>query len=113
MGGRAISRALSTGEVARILGMPESRVRELVRAGLCQPARHGRRYAFSFQDVVVLRAAQGLLENRVPPSRVRRALSSLAGELPRSLDSGSTPTADRSSRETARRRGIPRPARPF
>jgi tetratricopeptide (TPR) repeat protein len=63
--------------------MLESRVRELVRAGLCAPSRHGKRYAFSFQDVVVLRAAQGLLENRVPLSRVRRALSTLAEELPR------------------------------
>ena len=77
-----MSRTLSTQEVARILGMPEPRVRELVRAGLCKPKRQGRRYAFSFQDIVVLRAAQGLLENRVPPARVRRALSTIAEKLP-------------------------------
>lgn len=62
--------------------MPEGRVRALVRSGLCRPARHDRRYAFSFQDLVVLRTAQGLIENRVPPARVRRALIALLRQLP-------------------------------
>ena len=76
------TRRLSTSEVARILGMREARVRELVRAGLVAPARRGRGYAFSFQDLVVLRAAQGLLAGHVPAARVRRALTSLAAQLP-------------------------------
>ncbi len=57
-------------------------MRELARAGLCTPARRGRSYAFSFQDLVVLRAAQGLLRRKVPAARVRRALSALIHELP-------------------------------
>jgi tetratricopeptide (TPR) repeat protein len=77
-----MSRNLSTSEVARILGMKESSVREIVRTGVFRPARHGRRYAFSFQDLVVLRAARGLIEARVPAARVRRALAALARELP-------------------------------
>jgi tetratricopeptide (TPR) repeat protein len=73
---------LSTAEVARILGLREGAVRELVRSGLCRPARQGRRYAFSFQELVVLRAAAGLLQKGVPAPRVRRALATLARELP-------------------------------
>src|SRR5512145_2846137 len=77
-----MARNLSTSEVARILGMKETSIREIVRTGLCRPARRGRRYAYSFQDLVVLRAARGLLEARVPAARVRRALAALARELP-------------------------------
>ncbi len=77
-----MARRLSTAEVSRILGMREARVRDLVRAGLCRPARSGRGYAFSFQDLVVLRAAKELLERHVPAARVRRALAALAAQLP-------------------------------
>lgn len=77
-----MSRNLSTAEVSRILAMKEARIRELVRAGLCRPVRHGHRYLFSFQDLVVLRVAQSLLARGVPGSRVRRALASLIEELP-------------------------------
>jgi tetratricopeptide (TPR) repeat protein len=77
-----VARRLSTTEVSRILGMRESRVRDLVRSGLVRPTRRGRGYAFSFQDLVVLRAAQGLLASHVPAARVRRALATLAAELP-------------------------------
>ena len=73
---------LSTAEAARILEIPESRVREWARAGLGGGARRGRRYAISFRDLVVLRAARGLLEQRVPAARVRRALAALARDLP-------------------------------
>ena len=57
-------------------------MRELARAGLCRPARNGRSYAFSFQDLVVLRAAEGLFRRKVPAARVQRALSALIRELP-------------------------------
>ncbi len=77
-----MSRHLSTAEVARILGSRAARVRELARAGLCRPTRRGRSYVFSFQDLVALRAAQGLFRRKVPAARVRRALSALIRELP-------------------------------
>lgn len=77
-----LSRNLSTAEVSRIVGLRESRVRELVRSGLCRPGRQGRRYAFSFQDLVVLRAARGLLDQGVAMRRVRQALGALIRELP-------------------------------
>jgi predicted Zn-dependent protease len=80
--GDELRRHLSTTDAARILGISEARVRELVRSGLCRPERRGRRYAFSFQELVVLRAAAGLLAKNVPPSRVGAALAALVRELP-------------------------------
>ncbi len=77
-----MSRKLSTAEVARILGMKEASVRAMVRSGLCRPTRQGRRYAFSFQDLVVLRTAHGLVQKKVPAARVQRSLAALVRELP-------------------------------
>jgi tetratricopeptide (TPR) repeat protein len=74
--------AFRTAEVARILGVTPGRVRAIVRAGLCHPARRGRSLEFSFQDLVLLRAGQGLLQADVPTRRVRRALTELARQLP-------------------------------
>jgi len=71
-----------TAEVARILRTTPARVRAIVRAGLCRPAQHGRTFAFAFQDLVVLRVAQGLLAAAVPPRRIRCALRELARQLP-------------------------------
>jgi len=77
-----MDRPLSTAEVSRLLGLEERRVREWARSGLCRPVRHGRRYAFSFQDLVALRAAKALLEASVPAARIRRAIAALVRELP-------------------------------
>ncbi len=74
-------RALSTADVARVLGVPEARIRGWVRAGWCKPERRGRGLSFAFQDLVVLRAAKSLGEAKVPAARVRRALRALAREL--------------------------------
>jgi hypothetical protein len=73
---------LSTIEVARILRVSPVRVRSMVRAGLCRPGRRGRWFRFSFQDVVLLRAAHGLFAKRVPPRRVKRAIAELSRQLP-------------------------------
>ena len=75
-------RTLSTSEAARVLGMTETRLRRLVRLGLGRPTRRGRRYAFTFQDLVILRAAHELIQQDIPLARVARTLSTLAEELP-------------------------------
>jgi len=54
----------------------------MVRAGLCRPGRRGRALEFSFQDLVVLRLAHGLLAAKIPPRRLRRALAQLTHQLP-------------------------------
>ncbi len=80
--GAAPPGAFATGEVARILGVPAARLRSLVRAGICRPARCGHAWRFSFQDLVLLRAAASLVEARVPARSVRRALDDLTRQLP-------------------------------
>lgn len=71
-------------EVARLLELPVSRIRSFLAAGFLEPKRGERgEHRFTFQDLVVLRAARELAEADVPPRRIRRALSELAEQLPR------------------------------
>jgi tetratricopeptide (TPR) repeat protein len=73
----------TTHDVARLLGWSEAQVRSHARVGYLAPARGARNgYRFSFQDLVLLRAAKALSEARVGPRFVRRALRALARELP-------------------------------
>jgi len=91
-----VSAGYSARDVAKLLGVPVSRVHSYVRAGFLRPAQGPRReLAFSFQDVVVLRTASELVRSRIAPSRVKRILKKLANELPegRSL-AGMTIIAD-------------------
>ena len=71
-----------TTDVAKLLNVSPRRVRDMVHAGLCHAARRRRRYLFSFQDIVLLRTAHGLIGQRVPTRRVRKAM----GQLRRQLD---------------------------
>ncbi len=73
----------STKDVAALLGLSTDQVRSYVRAGFLAP-RQGPRgeYKFSFQDLVLLRTAKGLLAARVPRRRVRLALQNLREQLP-------------------------------
>jgi predicted Zn-dependent protease len=70
-------------EVAKMLGLSLGQVRAYVRAGFLEPGRGPRgELRFSFQDLVLLRTAQGLVSARIPPRRVRSALRKLRGQLP-------------------------------
>jgi tetratricopeptide (TPR) repeat protein len=80
---RAQSAGYTTGEIAALLQVSAARVRALVRAGFLTPARGAhRQLLFTFQDVVLLRTAQGLSEAKVPAQRIRLALQRLREELP-------------------------------
>ncbi len=72
-----------TRDAARVLGLSPGRIRAWARAGLVAP-RRGRRgeLRFSFQDLVLLRTACELVGARLPPARVKRALSRLREQLP-------------------------------
>jgi tetratricopeptide (TPR) repeat protein len=77
-------RGYSTAEVARLLALSPAQVRSHARAAGLAPSRGSRgEYRFSFQDLIVLRAAKELIAQRIPASRVRRALRKLAQQLPR------------------------------
>ncbi|MGB7947809.1 MAG: tetratricopeptide repeat protein [Candidatus Binatia bacterium] len=73
----------STGEVAKILNLPDSRIRSFVRAGFLKPLRGEKKtLQFTFQDLLFLKTAKGLLDSRVPAKRIVRMISSLKRQLP-------------------------------
>jgi len=71
-------------EVARLLGFSTGRLRTLDRAGIVSPSgrRNGRR-AYTFSDLIALRAAQGLLARRVRLRDVTRTIAALQRTLPK------------------------------
>ena len=70
-------------DVARMLDLSSAQVRAYARAGFLDPSRGSRgEYRFSFQDLVLLRTAKGLVKARVPARRVRDALRRLKQQLP-------------------------------
>ncbi len=73
----------TTRDVAKILDLSERRIRSCVRAGFLSPTRGlGRRFEFTFQDLLLLKTTKGLLDSRVPMKRIRRMLGSLRRQLP-------------------------------
>jgi tetratricopeptide (TPR) repeat protein len=70
-------------EVAKMLGLSVGQVRSYVRAGFLEPERGARgELRFSFQDLVLLRTAKGLLSAKIPARRVRAQLGALRDKLP-------------------------------
>lgn len=73
----------TTREVAEILGLSQTRIRAWASMGVLAPERNARgHFRFTFQDIVLLRAARELFDASVPPRRVRRSLERLRGQLP-------------------------------
>lgn len=73
----------TTAEVVKILNFSGSRIRSFVRAGFITPARGNKKsLEFTFQDVLFLKTAKGLLDSRVPSKRVARMLWALKQQLP-------------------------------
>jgi tetratricopeptide (TPR) repeat protein len=79
-------RSYSVRDVEKVLRLSPGVTRGLIRAGFVTPARGPRRaYRFSFQDLIVLRAARALIDAKIPARRIHRSLESLRRELPQSL----------------------------
>lgn len=73
----------TTSDVAKLLGLSPAQIRAFARDGRLAPARgRDRSLRFSFQDLVILRTAKGLVSARVPTRRVRAALRRLRRQLP-------------------------------
>src|SRR5215210_3041529 len=73
----------STRDVASLLGLSVAQVRSCVRAGFLSPGQGPRgEHRFSFQDLILLRTAKGLLAARVPHRRIVLALKNLREQLP-------------------------------
>ena len=76
--------AYSAKDVAKLLDVTVGQVRGYVQAGLVEETRGERgEYRFSFQDLVLLRAAKDLVGAHIPRTRIRRALRHLQEALPR------------------------------
>lgn len=72
----------STKQAAELIGLNPDQVRHYVRRKLVQPGRGERgEYRFSFQDVVLLKTAKGLLDASVSTRKAYRALAKLKKEM--------------------------------
>ena len=81
-----MSEGYSLREVGRLLGLSRSVICGLIDAGFVSPSRGRRReYRFSFQDLVVLRAARALVEARLPTTRILRSLRRLRTQIPQQI----------------------------
>jgi tetratricopeptide (TPR) repeat protein len=73
-------------DVERVLQLPRSTLQGLVRLGFVRPTRGPRRqHLFSFQDLIILRAARALLQANIPRRRIRASLGLLRERLPEAL----------------------------
>lgn len=76
----------SVRDVERVLRLSRSTVQGLIKVGFVKPARGPRReYRFSFQDLIVLRAARALIDAKVPRRRISRSLEDLRRHLPETM----------------------------
>jgi tetratricopeptide (TPR) repeat protein len=81
-GGDSPAQRFSLREAARILEVPEARLRALARAGLLDPQRGPIGLpSFGFQDLLLLRTTKGLLDSGVPMPKIRRIWASLRHQL--------------------------------
>jgi tetratricopeptide (TPR) repeat protein len=70
-------------DVARLLGLSPTQVRAFARSGFLDPDRGPRgELRFSFPDLVLLRAAKGLADAKIPQRRIGLALRRLREQLP-------------------------------
>ncbi|MEZ4295727.1 MAG: tetratricopeptide repeat protein [Polyangiaceae bacterium] len=83
-GREPVSETFTAAEVTRLLGLSTARLRSLDRAGVVVPtALKGKRRAYTFPDVIALRAARDLFEKRVKMREVAEAVQNLRRALPK------------------------------
>lgn len=82
--GEPVTDVFSPREVAKLLGLTVARLRSLDRSQIVSPSavRNGRR-AYTFQDLIALRATHGLLTQKVRLKDVVQAIGALRQALPR------------------------------
>jgi tetratricopeptide (TPR) repeat protein len=82
--GEPVTDVFSPREVAKLLGVTVARLRNLDKSNVVSPSatRNGRR-AYTFQDLIALRATHGLLAQNVRLKDVVQAIGALRRALPR------------------------------
>jgi DNA-binding transcriptional MerR regulator len=79
-----LSDVFTRGEVAKLLGVTAARLRSLDRAKIVSPSgQRGKQRAYTFQDLIALRATRELLDHQVRLRDVARAIGALRQVLPR------------------------------
>ncbi len=75
--------AYTVKDVAKIVGLPESRIRYWAQTGFVGPSlKEGGRPAYSFQDLLSIKTAKALVDNGVSIPKARRSLEALRAQLP-------------------------------
>lgn len=70
--------------MSALLGLSSAQIQGFVDDGLVSPRRNrSGELRFSFQDLVLLRTAKGLIDANIPTRRVRAALDNIRRQLPR------------------------------
>jgi len=83
-GREPVTDLFSRREVSKLLGVSEARLRSLDQAKIVSPSgQRGRQRAYTFQDLIALRATRELLQHRVRLRDVARAIGVLRETLPR------------------------------
>lgn len=78
--------SFSVQDVERVLRLSRSTIRGLIKTGFVQPSRGPKRQLlFSFQDLIVLRAARALLEAKISRRRINKSLEELRRHLPEQM----------------------------
>jgi DNA-binding transcriptional MerR regulator len=68
---------------AKILGVPESKLRYWAQVGFVGPSvRRGGKPHYSFQDLVSVKAAKELVERGFKPAEIRKAIEEVRATLP-------------------------------
>src|SRR4030095_10233429 len=81
--GNVVEAGYSLSEVGKLLGLSRSIVTGLIDAGFVSPARGRRKeYRFTFQDLVMLRAARSLTAAGLSTTRILRSLRRWKPQLP-------------------------------
>ena len=80
-------RVFTTREIAKLAKLTPARVRKCVHAGFLHPTRGSRkRFEYTLQDVLVLRATRTLLEANLAPRRIAELVREIRGRLPEGRD---------------------------
>ena len=70
-------------QVARLVGVDEAKLRWWERCGLVRPSRsYGRERYYTFENLIVVRAARELVAKGCKPARIKKAIRKLCEEMP-------------------------------
>jgi tetratricopeptide (TPR) repeat protein len=82
--GEPVSDVFTKSEITRLIGLSEAKLRSLDKAGIVTPsARKNGRRVYDFADLIALRTAKALFDQRIRLREVTRAISALKADLPK------------------------------